>query len=143
MSSRPPPLEAVAAGASSGVEVLIGTNSDEPAPLFVPDRFDLLVENRPCGCRPPRCMFTSRMRSQLIAWPCREHRQVMMPTGSTASPPSGLPRQAGYRVDTFQYEVAWASPRFDGRLGGCHSLEIGFVVDNLDPACREVRARIR
>jgi len=31
----------------------------------------------------------------------------------------------------WMYEFAWPSPRFDGRLGACHSLEIPFVFDTL------------
>jgi para-nitrobenzyl esterase len=30
------------------------------------------------------------------------------------------------------YEFGWRSPMYDGRLGACHALEIGFVFDNLD-----------
>ncbi len=30
------------------------------------------------------------------------------------------------------YEFAWRSPAFDGRLGACHALELGFVFDLLD-----------
>jgi carboxylesterase type B len=36
------------------------------------------------------------------------------------------------RAATFMYEFAWPSPAFDGRLGACHGLEIGFVFDTLD-----------
>ncbi|TME75283.1 MAG: hypothetical protein E6I47_15565 [Chloroflexi bacterium] len=32
------------------------------------------------------------------------------------------------------YEFAWRSPMFDGRLGACHALELGFVFDHLDCA---------
>ena len=30
------------------------------------------------------------------------------------------------------YEFAWRSPAFDGRLGSCHALEVGFVFDTVD-----------
>jgi len=33
---------------------------------------------------------------------------------------------------TYMYDFAWRSPLFDGRLGACHALEIGFVFDRLD-----------
>jgi para-nitrobenzyl esterase len=32
------------------------------------------------------------------------------------------------------YEFAWRSPMFEGRLGACHALELGFVFDHLDVA---------
>jgi para-nitrobenzyl esterase len=35
-------------------------------------------------------------------------------------------------AETFVYEFLWRSPQFDGHLGSCHALEIGFVFDNLD-----------
>jgi carboxylesterase type B len=38
---------------------------------------------------------------------------------------------------TYVYEFAWRSPRFDGRLGACHALEIAFVFDNLAQAENE------
>ncbi|MUL40035.1 carboxylesterase/lipase family protein [Streptomonospora sp. PA3] len=38
---------------------------------------------------------------------------------------------AGGSGGTFGYEFAWRSPRFGGRLGACHALEIPFVFDNL------------
>jgi para-nitrobenzyl esterase len=34
----------------------------------------------------------------------------------------------------FVYEFAWGSPLFEGRLGACHALELGFVFDNLEAA---------
>ncbi|WP_446040853.1 carboxylesterase/lipase family protein [Streptomyces sp. SID1121] len=35
---------------------------------------------------------------------------------------------------SYVYEFAWRSPRFGGRLGACHSAELGFVFDRLrDP----------
>ena len=33
---------------------------------------------------------------------------------------------------TYVYEFAWPSPTFDGELGACHGLELGFVFDTLD-----------
>ncbi len=33
---------------------------------------------------------------------------------------------------TYMYEFAWRSPQFDGLLGACHALEIAFVFDMLD-----------
>jgi carboxylesterase type B len=33
---------------------------------------------------------------------------------------------------TYMYEFAWRSPKFDGKLGACHALEIPFVFDTLD-----------
>ena len=30
------------------------------------------------------------------------------------------------------YEFAWRSPKFEGKLGACHALEIPFVFDTLD-----------
>ncbi|WP_031002229.1 carboxylesterase/lipase family protein [Streptomyces sp. NRRL F-5727] len=36
---------------------------------------------------------------------------------------------------SYLYEFAWRSPRFDGALGACHSLELPFVFDRLhDPS---------
>jgi para-nitrobenzyl esterase len=32
---------------------------------------------------------------------------------------------------TYMYEFAWPSSQFEGRLGACHALEVGFVFDTL------------
>ena len=32
---------------------------------------------------------------------------------------------------TYMYEFAWRSPQLDGRLGACHGLEVAFVFDTL------------
>ena len=33
---------------------------------------------------------------------------------------------------TYMYEFAWRSPKFDGKLGACHFLEVPFAFDTLD-----------
>ena len=40
-------------------------------------------------------------------------------------------RQA-HGAEHLRLRVRWRSPQFDGQLGACHALEIGFVFDNLD-----------
>jgi para-nitrobenzyl esterase len=37
---------------------------------------------------------------------------------------------------SYLYEFAWRSPCYDGRLGACHSLELGFVFDRCDDPAR-------
>jgi para-nitrobenzyl esterase len=33
--------------------------------------------------------------------------------------------------DAYLYEFAWRSPAYEGRMGACHALELGFTFDNL------------
>ena len=44
-------------------------------------------------------------------------------------------------AETFVYEFCWRSPQFDGHLGACHALEVGFVFDNLDDPAGRADAR--
>ena len=135
------PLEAIVAGASSHVDILIGTNSDESNLFFVPDGFDLVIDEptlqtstAALGVDADRAIATYRR-----ARPGASPGQLMMAIGADWFYRIPAVRVAEARLatgaDTFQYEFAWGSPRFDGRLGACHALEIGFTFDNLaDPA---------
>jgi para-nitrobenzyl esterase len=40
-------------------------------------------------------------------------------------------RIAEAHARTYVYEFDWASSAFDGKLGACHALELGFVFDTL------------
>ena len=39
--------------------------------------------------------------------------------------------RAAHGLPVWAYEFAWSSPAYDGRLGSCHALELGFVFDTL------------
>jgi para-nitrobenzyl esterase len=140
------PIEGIAAGAGAGVDVLVGTNSDDWR-LF-----------------PVLGGFIDRVTDEVLTGPVEVH-------GARSLAAFGLPAEtalAAYRAahpsdspgdllaavltdwwvrvpalrladahapapgTTYAYEFAWDSPAFGGRLGACHGLEIPFVFDTLD-----------
>ena len=115
--------------------MLIGTNTDEHTLFLVPngfaDQFDeqrLLMTLGALGAPPVQAVATYRAArpgatpgelfvAAITDWFFR------VPAVRLAEARSG---------DTYMYEFAWRSPAFDGRLGACHALELGFTFDNLD-----------
>ncbi len=134
------PIDAIASGSSLEVDVLVGSNTDEHALFLVPSGIapmvdadilrmslgllgadvetliDLYGGNRP-DATPGELMIAI-----LTDWFFR------IPAVRVAEAREAL----GAR--TFEYEFAWRSPQFGGRLAACHALEIAFAFDNLaDP----------
>jgi len=138
------PLTAVADGAGSGVELLIGTNRDEmtlfglgnPALLnmdeegverwvtnalpHVPARE--VVESyrnaRSARSEPvePRDIWVAAGTDIVFRWPSLQLAAAHVTRGSTA----------------FVYLFDWECPAFDGILGSCHALELPFVFGAVD-----------
>jgi para-nitrobenzyl esterase len=139
------PIDRIRAGAGSGVDVMVGTNTDDWG-LFVlangsMDRLtdDILtgpvvehgfetaaaygVSNDALAAY--RAANPAATPGELLAaietdWWCR------IPALRLAD------AHAPTRSATYMYEFAWRTPEFGGRFGACHGLEIGFVFDTLD-----------
>jgi para-nitrobenzyl esterase len=134
------PITAVAAGAGAGVDVLVGTNTDEHALFLVPNGFVDLVDGGMlrlvlAGYGVPADAALDTYRSDApTATPGELLVKIAtdwffrMPAVRLAEARAGAPGR------TYMYEFAWPSPQFGGRLGACHALEIGFVFDTLDTA---------
>ncbi|TCK25681.1 carboxylesterase/lipase family protein [Pseudonocardia endophytica] len=125
-----PPLDALRAGASAGVDVLAGTNADEINLYFVPTGMrdaitaeqvrvmigavhpdpDALI--RAAGDGTPGEQLSRLLTEQVFAGPTR--RTLEAHTG----------RNFGYRF-------AWHSDACDGQLGACHACELPFVFGTL------------
>lgn len=129
------PHRRIAAGAGSGVDILIGTTSDEFAFFIVPAGIVQYVDE-------------ARVRLLLGAYGVDVDAAV---DTYRAQMPDASPGQLLIAVMTdwfflipalrlvesrsgnaFVYEFTWRSTLFDGRLGACHALEIPFVFDVLD-----------
>lgn len=130
------PLDAVRAGASAEVDLLVGSTTHEHRLWFVPgrvnDRITPLVFRLAClKFRIPR-RTAAVYRGNRPAVP---HGEVL---GAIATdllirvPLLRIAEAAPAR--THVYEFAWSSTRAE--LGACHALELGFVFDTLD--CPEV-----
>ncbi|MCD0447537.1 carboxylesterase family protein [Glycomyces sp. A-F 0318] len=132
------PADAIAAGASADVDVLIGANAEEGRLSLVPfgalesiTEADLAEAMRLYRLPVPRALDAYRAAypgaspGELLAvlqgdWYYRAAATRLAEGRATAAAP------------TYMYEFSWRSPRFDGRLGACHALEIPFAFDLLD-----------
>jgi para-nitrobenzyl esterase len=132
------PLEQLGRGVGANVELLIGTNTDEQNFFLVPGGLtDLVTED-----------FINVVVANFGA-----DAEAVVPTyldGRPSASPgellSAVLTDLSFRVPairvaearqqsgkpTYVYEFAWHSPQFNGRLGACHGLEVGFVFDNIE-----------
>jgi para-nitrobenzyl esterase len=133
------PLEAVAAGASSGIDLVIGTNRDEltlfglgnPA-LFAMDEKGLerWVANSVPGI-PPLEVIGGYREARQERGERVEVNDVWVAAGTDIvfRWPS-LQLAAAHQANggkAYVYLFDWESPAFDGLLGSCHALELPFV----------------
>ncbi|HEX3272776.1 MAG TPA: carboxylesterase/lipase family protein [Ktedonobacterales bacterium] len=132
-----PPLDRITTGAGAGIDLLIGTNTDEHR-LFLASTGAL-------------DQITDESLAAVVAaygLPVEETLAAYRTAHPSASPGDLL---AAIQTDwywripairladahaknssaTWMYEFAWRSPQFGGLLGACHSLEITFVFDTL------------
>ena len=128
-----PPLEAVAAGATRDIPLLIGTNRDEmrlfnaanPAPpderilrRFFGDESDRVIAayraDRP-EAAPPE-IWSAMQTDQVFRMPAIHLAELQA-------------QQAGA---VWMYRFDWPSSAFGGRLGACHALELPFVWNNIE-----------
>ncbi len=132
------PIERIAAGASAGVDVMVGTNTDEERLFMVPNgainhttedilagtvaAYGLPVEATLATYRATRrdASAGDLLEAIVTDWFFRIPAIRLAEASVTSNSP------------TYMYEFAWRSPQFDGRLGACHALEIPFVFDTLD-----------
>ncbi|MGV8881980.1 MAG: carboxylesterase/lipase family protein [Rhodoglobus sp.] len=139
------PLEAIAAGVGSQVELLVGTNLNE-ASFFTLHRADgdsrttsdklaLLLE----------AQFGERARDEGELYRAELDAELGHPADDDAMLESVLSdtlyRQPTNRLldaratasaGTFSYLFTWPSPLMDGKLGACHALDVPFVFRQLD-----------
>jgi para-nitrobenzyl esterase len=128
------PIEAVRAGAGHHVDLLIGTTADEANYMFVPLGLDRLMPGFAARWLLGRSMpdadsvlrayglhdrharagevLTLALTDLGFRWPARQFAQA-------------------HRGRTHMFEFDWRSPRFGGRLGACHGIDLPFVFDNL------------
>ena len=134
------PIDRLADGISTEVEMLIGSNSEEHALFLVPSGIiDFVSDDQ---------LDTTLALVGADPGVVGAVYRAALPDASTGELLTAVLTDWFYRVpvvrvaearlehgaETYVYEFGWRSPQFDGRLGACHGLEIGFVFDNLDDA---------
>jgi para-nitrobenzyl esterase len=135
------PIDAIAGGASEDVEVLLGSNLDEHALFLVPTGFAAMVDENLLRMMLPALgadveTLISTYRVDLPEATAGELLVAIYTDWFFRIPAVRMAEaRSGRGRDTYSYEFAWRSPQFQGALGACHALEIGFAFDNLaDPA---------
>ncbi len=132
------PIDRIAAGVNPGIDILVGTNTEEERLFMVPNgsidkvtqealvgaiaAYGLPVEKTLATYRATRQNATAGdlLAAILTDWFFRIPA-IRLAEARVAS-----------SATTYMYEFAWRSPQFDKRLGACHALEIPFVFDTLD-----------
>jgi carboxylesterase type B len=131
------PLQRIEAGASAGVDILVGTNTDEHR-LFLASTgaFEHTTEEMLAGALAsyelPVPETLSTYREQLPEASPGDLLAAALTDWYWRTPAIRLAEaHAKHGAGTYMYEFAWRSPQFEGRLGACHALEIPFVFDTL------------
>jgi carboxylesterase type B len=132
------PIDRIAAGAGAGVDLMVGTNTDEHRLFLVSGgAIDQITPEALAGVV---AMYGLPVEATLAAY------RAAHPGARPGDLLAAVQTDWWWRVPairladahatagaaaTYMYEFAWRSPQFDGRLGACHALEIAFVFDTL------------
>jgi para-nitrobenzyl esterase len=132
-----PPLDSIAAGSAAGVDLMVGTNTDEHRLFLVsvgaidqvtPEAlaravaaYGLPVETTLAayGAAHPGASPGDLLAAVQTDW-CWRIPAIRLADAQAKSAPA-----------TYMYEFTWRSPQYNGLLGACHALEIPFVFDTL------------
>lgn len=132
-----PPLDRIAAGASAHVTLMVGSNADEHR-LFLAlgGALDHITDAALAGAAAAYGLpVATTLTAYRAAYPHASAGDLLAAIQTDwywRIPAIRLAdAHAPYNRETFMYEFAWRSPQFNGLLGACHSLEIGFVFDSL------------
>jgi para-nitrobenzyl esterase len=138
------PIDSIVAGAGAGVDVLIGTNTDEQRLFMVPGgAINYINEDILAGAVAAYGLPVSETIATYRA---------IRPDASAGELLASVVTDWFFRIPairlaeahaqgsgaTYMYQFTWRSPGFDGKLGACHGLEIPFVFDTLDKEGFEV-----
>jgi len=134
------PIAAIAQGAAAGIDLLVGTTTEE-AKIFMVEMKGLFNEPvvealldrvmRPAG-RSGRDVLSLYQQNRPGALPfelaaaAETDRLFRIPALRLAD------AQAAHHPGTWMYEFAWRSTARGGEFGACHFLEVPFMFDQLD-----------
>ena len=128
------PIDAMAAGLGGGVDLMVGTNRDELRLYLVPNGvIDLIDGGALSGFGARLGLDPDRMSAYATTADQPGETFADVYTDWYFRIPAIRMAEA-HRGRSHVYEFAWGSPLYDGRLGACHALEVGFVFDTLDEA---------
>ena len=131
------PIDGIVAGVRRGIDVMVGTNTDENRMFLVPGgAIDQVTAEALAGAV---AAYGLPVEATLAAYRAAHHG------GSAGDLLAAIQTDWYWRIpairladahakrsgSTYMYEFAWRSPQFEGLLGACHALEIPFVFDTL------------
>ncbi|HWL74056.1 MAG TPA: carboxylesterase family protein, partial [Burkholderiaceae bacterium] len=134
------PVDRIAAGASTGIDLLIGTNTDEQRLLLAPGGAidQVTFETLAAAVAAYSLQVGATLATYHAAHPGAGAGDLLAAIQTDWYWRIPAIRLADAHAkgtgSTFMYEFAWPSPQFDHRLGACHALEIPFVFDTLGNA---------
>ena len=128
------PIEGIAAGAGAGVELVVGTNTEEMRFFMVPSGVIDMVDDG--GLRYAIGAYGVDVDAALEAYGEGDKPGDTLAAVATdwffRIPALRVAEAAAGRDEpAYVYEFAWSSPAYEGRMGSCHALELGFSFDNL------------
>ena len=138
------PIDRIAEGASAGVDVLVGTNTEEWRLMLIPSgAIEHINHEALVGVM---AVFGLPAEETLATY------RAALPNASAGDLLASIQGDWYWRIPsirvgeahtkhspaTYMYEFAWRSPQFNGLLGACHGLEIPFVFDTLGPVTRSM-----
>jgi para-nitrobenzyl esterase len=131
------PIDRIAAGAGAGIDLIVGTTTDEwrlfPVAYGMIGHItdEALVGAIAAYGLPVEAALTAYRTAHPGASPgdllaaVQTDWYIRIPAIRLAD------ARAKSASATYMYEFAWRSPQFNGRLGACHALEVPFVFDTL------------
>ena len=132
------PIDRIVAGAGAGIDLMVGTTSDEwRLFLVLYGAIEHITDGALAGAVAAyglpveatltayRAAHPNASAGDLLA-AVQTDWYIRIPALRLAEAHAKSPSA------TYMYEFAWRSPQLNGRLGACHGLEIAFVFDTLD-----------
>lgn len=135
-----PAIEALAAGAGSEIDLLIGTTSEEAKLFFAPENASAKINRWLALYILGRAIPNAKQA--LIAYGLNERGRKpgeVLTEALTDLMFRAMARRTAelHRGRTWVYEFDWPSPALGGRLGAAHAIELPFVFDTLACASGE------
>ncbi|PLR86431.1 carboxylesterase/lipase family protein [Bacillus sp. V33-4] len=132
------PIDRIVAGAGAGVDILVGTNTDEWRLFLVASGAinDVTHEALAAAVAAYGLPVEATLAVYSAAHPGASPGDLLAAIQTDwwcRIPAIRLADAHAKRTSaTYMYEFAWRSPQLNGLLGACHALEIAFVFDTLD-----------
>lgn len=132
-----PPINRIRAGAGAGIDLMVGTNTDEHRLFLVPGgAINQISAEALAGIVASYGLpIEAALASYRAAHPDASPGDLLAAIQTDwfwRIPAIRLAdAHARHSITTYMYEFAWRSPQFNGLLGSCHALDIPFVFDTL------------